>query len=131
MSIAKKIILDTNFLMIPGLFGIDIVSEIDKVCDFSYELCVFDKTIDELNCVLKTATGKDKLAANIAKKLLETKRFRIIETVCDESYVDDILVKYGKDHIVATNDIKLMNRLKEKNIPILRLRQKKLIVLEK
>ncbi|MBW2991754.1 hypothetical protein KY345_00870 [Candidatus Woesearchaeota archaeon] len=30
----RKIILDTNFLLIPGQFKIDIFSEIRRICDF-------------------------------------------------------------------------------------------------
>ena len=43
-----KIILDTNFLMIPAQFNVDIFSEIHRICDFKYELYIIDKTIDEL-----------------------------------------------------------------------------------
>ena len=42
-----KIILDTNFLMIPSMFKVDIFSEIERICDFKYELCIVDKTLDE------------------------------------------------------------------------------------
>ena len=33
-----KVILDTNFLMIPYKFRVDIFSELTRVCNFSYKL---------------------------------------------------------------------------------------------
>ena len=44
----KKIILDTNFLLIPAQFKVDIFDEIDRIMIEKYQLFVLDKTIDEL-----------------------------------------------------------------------------------
>ena len=133
MSSPRRIILDTNFLMVFGLFGVDIVSEIDRACPFSYKLCLLDKTISELDDIIEKQSGKNKSAAELAKKLIENKKISIIDTSNEKDYVDDVLVKIAekeKNIIVATNDIELIKRLKEKNIPIIRLRQKKYVVLE-
>ena len=48
----KKIILDTNFLLIPAQFNVDIFSEIERICDFQYQLCIVDKTLSELILVV-------------------------------------------------------------------------------
>jgi len=139
MSSPRRIILDTNFLMVFGLFGVDIVSEVDKACPFLYKLCLLDKTKLELDEIIEKQSGKDKSAAKLAKQLIENKKFAIIDTSDDNDYVDDILVKMAKKDveltpkiksIVATNDINLIKRLKEQNVPVLRLRQKKYVVLE-
>lgn len=125
--------------MVFGLFGVDVVSEIDKACPFLYGLYLLDKTMSELDEIIEKQSGKDKSAAKLAKKLIESKKISIIDTSEDNDYVDDVLVKIAKKDIgltsktrsiVATNDVNLIKRLKEKNIPILRLRQKKYVVFE-
>lgn len=130
MGLSKKILLDTNFLMVPGLFGVDVIEKINQVCDFSYVLCVLDKTKKELSDIIKKQSGKDKTSAKIASQMIEKYKLETIDTSDDDGYVDDLLVKYGKKNIVATNDINLIKRLKEKNISVLRLRQKKYVVIE-
>ena len=54
----KKIILDTNFLLIPSQFNVDIFTEIDRICLFKYKLCVLDETINELNSIIEKQKGK-------------------------------------------------------------------------
>ena len=123
----KKIILDTNFLLIPAQFKIDIFSEIDRVSCFNYDLCVLDKTINELKKVVDEQKGKDKSAAELALDLVKVKKLRILKTKGDN--VDDLLVKQ-KEAIIATSDKKLIKKLKNRGIKIIRLRQKKYLKLE-
>ena len=54
-----KVVLDTNFLMIPHQFGVDIFTELKNVMPYVYELIVFDKTIDELQAIKKRSNGKN------------------------------------------------------------------------
>ena len=44
----RNIILDTNFLMIPLQFKVDIFSEIERICNFKYELLVPEASVKEL-----------------------------------------------------------------------------------
>ena len=55
-----KIILDTNFLLIPPTLKIDIFSEIEKIMGEPYRLYILDMSIDELNNISKTQKGKSK-----------------------------------------------------------------------
>ena len=123
----KTIILDTNFLLMYEKYKIDIFSEIDRICDFPYELAIIDKTIDEL---------KGKKGERIALKLLEIKKVKVIKTN-KEGSVDKILKElfFGKETkelnlkniIIATNDRGLMKELK---MPVIRLKQKKYLMIE-
>ena len=54
----KKVIIDTNFLLIPGQFMVDIFTEIQRILDFPYELYVVGETITELNRLV--TVGKQK-----------------------------------------------------------------------
>ncbi len=122
----KQIILDTNFLLIPAQFKVDIFSEIQRIADFKYQLFVLDKTLDELKKIQKEQRGKHKAAAKLALALIKNKKVKIIKTTQDK-YVDDLLVDYSKKGaLIATQDIGLKKRLKK---PYLVLRQKKYLAL--
>ena len=68
-----KIILDTNFLLIPGTLKVDIFEEIKRICDFKYTLHIIDKTVDELKKITETQRGKYKTAAKLALMLIKKK----------------------------------------------------------
>ena len=122
----KKILLDTNFLMAWGQFKVDIFTQIDKISTFRYELFTLDKNLDELNKIIEEQKGKDKDAAKIALKLIDVKGIEIMKTNSNQK-TDDLILDLAskKDFIVATQDKFLKSRLKEKNVPMIVLRQKK------
>ena len=121
----KKIILDTNFLLIPALFNVDIFAEIDRIMFEKYYLFVIDKTIDELNKIIKDKKQKqkDKQAAKLGLMLIKAKKVKILKT--KQGKADDILAKI-KGYIIATQDINLKRRIKGKKIV---LRAKKKLIL--
>jgi len=119
----KKIILDSNFLTIPYQFNIDIFEEIDRIMEEEYELMTLDGVIEELKKI-KKSKGKDAVAASIGLELIKKKNVRIIKT--DEKSVDNAIIKIAdKDTIVATNDRELRQKLKNKNVKSIYLRNKK------
>jgi uncharacterized protein len=119
----KKIILDSNFLMIPFQFNIDIFEEIKRICNFNYELFIIDKTIDEL----KNLKEKE---AKLALLLIKTKNLQQIKTNKNKIVDDLILENLTENTIVATQDRGLKDRLKEKMVPTIILRQKKHLILK-
>ena len=121
----KKILLDTNFLLIPSQFNVDIFAEIDRIILEKYQIYTLDKVIDELNSLIKAKDQKqrDKLAAKLGLQLIKAKKVKIIKTA--EGNTDDILAKI-KGYIIATQDMALKRRIKGKKIV---LRQKKKLVL--
>lgn len=122
----RKILLDTNFLLIPAQFNIDIFSEINRICQFKYKLYVLDKIIDELKSIQKDKRQKlkNKKAAKLALQLIEAKKVNIIKTKQDKP-VDDLIAAL-KGYIIATQDINLKKRLKAK---IITLRAKKKLII--
>ncbi|HLD88676.1 MAG TPA: hypothetical protein VI894_00570 [Candidatus Nanoarchaeia archaeon] len=125
----KKIIIDTNFLMIPAQFKVDIFSEIRRICDFPYELHVLDKTIDELETIRvksSRASLKDKKAAGLALKLIETKDINVMPTETYKIDVDSIILDMAdpKNWIVATQDAELKKRLRLKKVKTITLRKR-------
>ena len=124
----KKIIIDTNFLLIPYQFKVDIFSEIRRICDFNYEICIIDKTLDELKKIM-LVPGKDKLGAVLALQLLPHHKVKKILTKKDK-LVDDLIVDIAnKNTIVATQDKELKKRVKAKKAGLIVMRQKKHLVL--
>ena len=125
----KKVILDTNFLLIPVQFKVDIFSEIDRICLFAYKLYIVDKTINELEKIIETEKPKDKMAAKIALQLIKRKKVDIIKTA--EGEVDDIILDLlGKDSILATQDALLRKKAKGKGNQVIVLRSKKHLILD-
>ncbi len=117
----KKILVDTNFLLVPFQFKVDIFKEIDRIIDEKYEVFIIDKTIDELEKLIKGGKEKERKAARMALQLIKKFNIKIINTQGDN--VDDIIVKLkDKDTIVATMDKELKKRLKG---DVIVLRQKK------
>jgi uncharacterized protein len=121
-----KIILDTNFLLIPYQFKVDIFSEIDRIITEAHILYVLDKTIDELHKIISDKNQKqaDKQAAKLALALIQAKNIEIIKTH-EDLFVDDLIVKQ-EGYIVATRDKNLKRRLKTK---IITLRAEKKLIL--
>lgn len=124
-----KIILDTNFLLIPMQFKVDIFSEIDRICMFKYKLYIVDKTIDELNKIIEEQKGKHKLAAKVALQLVKKKGISVIKT--KEGPVDDLILDLlDEGHILATQDTLLKKRAVKKGIRIISMRSRKYLLLE-
>ena len=122
----EKIILDTNFLLIPYQFKIDIFTEINRIFHFKYTLFILDKTLDELENIVEKQRGKDREAAKFALKLLDAKGIKIIKSGNDK-HVDDSIVDIASQGkvIVATQDKILKKKLEAIGIPLIIMRQKK------
>ncbi|MBI2650211.1 nucleotide-binding protein [Candidatus Woesearchaeota archaeon] len=124
----KKIILDTNFLLIPIQFKVDIFSELNRICDFNYKLCIYENSINELKNIIEKQSGKNKKAAQFALKLIKLKNIGVIKSGKED--VDTLILKnLNKDTFVATLDMLLKKKLLEKDASLIILRQKKYLQL--
>ena len=124
----KKIALDTNFLMIPWQFKVDIFSEFDRICNFNYKLYIFEESISELRNIIHKAKGKDKKAAQIALKLIKLKNINIINS--EKKDVDSLILENtGEYDYVATQDMALKRELVKKGVSLIVLRSKKHLIL--
>ena len=134
----EKVILDTNFLMIPFKFKVDIYSELKTILD-NPKLFIVDKTIDELNNIQITQKGKNKEYAKMAHLSLKKYPISIIKTVkhlnkepklSKITSVDDTIAESAQkgSYFVATQDQALKKKLKNKEIKIITLRQKKYLI---
>ena len=125
-------LLDTNFLLIPAQFGIDIFTEIDRIVSMKFELVIFQGIIDELKELAKESMKKQKetqIALELAKrcKLIELNNYNIVTQEVDE-IIFQLAVE--NDWIVATNDRQLRKRLRDHKISVITLRKKNYLVIE-
>lgn len=126
MNPMKKIILDTNFLMMPAQLRVDVFEEVRRICNFEHEIAVLDRTIEELNIIIKEQKGADRAAAKLALALVKAKKVKVIKTE-EKKSVDKILADFSAQGcIIATQDRELKRKLKK---PIIILRQKKYLML--
>ena len=129
-----QILLDTNFLLIPAQFRVDIFQEIDRLITQKYDLITLPQIINELNAFGKKSK-KNQNEARIALEL--AKKCKIVEIDTDfpllsSKGVDDIILQLAIKNrwIVATNDAALRKKLRTQQIPTLTLRNKAYLTLE-
>lgn len=125
--------MDTNFLLIPAQFKVDIFSEFERMMPFTYELYIIDKTIDELNNIAEKQRGKNREAAKLALALLDRYPIRHLKTAKTERHlnVDKLILKRLKTakYVVATQDVALKREVRKNNTQLVVLRKKKYLML--
>ena len=127
MSI-KEVVIDTNFFMVPFQFNVDVISELEKSLP-SYKLTTPSFVINELKGLKNNNKGKTRLNANLALKLANSSKIEIKDiSLLENETVDDALLRVSE--VLATNDIELKNRAKDKGITVVYLRQKKYIAVD-
>ena len=125
---SKEVVIDTNFFMVPFQFNVDIITELEKLLP-SYKLTTPSFVINELKGLKRNNKGKIRLNANLALKLVNSSKVEIKDiSLLENETVDDALLRVSE--VLATNDIELKNRAKERGITVAYLRQKKYIAVE-
>ncbi|MBR4447110.1 PIN domain-containing protein [Methanobrevibacter sp.] len=125
---SKEVVIDTNFFMVPFQFNVDIITELENLLP-SYKLTTPSFVINELKGLKRNSKGKVRLNANLALKLANSSKVEIKDiSLLENETVDDALLRVSE--VLATNDIELKNRAKNKGITIVYLRQKKYIAVE-
>ena len=126
----KRVILDTNFLLIPGQFKIDIFTQIEKLMSYQFTLWLVDKSINELNKLVVAGKEKDRFAAKLALVLIRQKNLKTLHSFVTKKSVDDIIVKKADSNTyLATQDKALRERVKQKGAKLIGLRQKKYLIM--
>lgn len=123
-----KVLFDTNFLLLPVRIGIDVISELNRLLG-AYEIIIPSTVLKELEEIRKKNSKTSREVAFV-------KRFpphKIIKTKLEKGEtVDDLIIRTAKkcNFIVATVDLGLKRRLRDQNVPVIYLRQKRVLVLE-
>ena len=116
-------------MLIPGALGVDVISQIKEI-EYKANLYVVDKTIDELENIVKTQKKKHRESAKLGLLMIKKFKLNIIKTTQTFKNVDEIIVDIVKNEGfgVATQDLGLKRRIKEYNAPLFVLRQKKYVL---
>ena len=115
------VLLDTNALMVPEQFGVDIFAELERLG--YYQFLVPTPVLRELRALANLADGKkDRLAAKVALGLAE--RCEIIEAAGE---ADQVLLELAlkTDAAVFTNDKELKKKLSSRGVTVVHLRQRR------
>lgn len=112
----RKIMLDTNFLVAPFQFSVDIFGELEEMYPFA-DVYTLESAVEEARSI---EGGKFR---DLVPELLEKKDVEIVEAE-GSSGVDDLLVDASRRFIVATNDKELKRRIRDRDRPVIILRSK-------
>lgn len=120
----KTVILDTNFLLIPHQFKIDIFARLERLLEEHHQFVISSAIMGELKG-LAHSRGKDGVAARVALLGVEKykDKIKLIET--EERDADKWITEYcmaNPKTIVCTNDIGLRVKLKAMRIRIIVMR---------
>lgn len=118
----RRVILDTNFLLVPAREDVDIFSEIHRACPSGVRFAMMAGSKIELD-LLAARGGKERTQVKLANTLIRAKKVEQIPHQVQS--VDDAIVEEAQGgDIVATMDLKLRRRLKEKGIDVAVLRSR-------
>ncbi len=115
--------LDTNFLMIPHIHGVDILTELTRL-NPSAETVTVHAVVDELQSLAAAGRGRDNLAAEVGLKVVDL-GVTVLPFSAPGS-ADDILVALSQEKgaVVCTQDKQLKQRLAELRRPVVVLRNR-------
>ena len=118
----RDVVLDTNFLLLPFQFRINIIKELDYLIEKSHRYVISSRTLAELKKLGKAA-GKNGMAARLALKMIDASK---IDVVKSDMPVDDWVVRYSKDNnaIACTNDRLLRKRLMGLDVKVVTLKSR-------
>ena len=125
METSYRVVLDTNFILIPFQFGVDIKAELDRILDFKYELCTTSSVLRELMSISKEKSKNGRAA------VASLEMAKDLTLIPGNGNADDALLALAsKDTIICTNDKILKEKIKRKGAPLIYLRQKKYLQLD-
>jgi rRNA-processing protein FCF1 len=118
----RDVVLDTNFLLIPFRFRINIIRELDYLIEASHRYVISSRTLAELEKLGKAA-GKAGMAARLALKMVGASGMTVVKS---GMHVDDWIVEYSVANraIACTNDRGLRKRLRDMDIKVVTLKSK-------
>ncbi|MGB9748799.1 MAG: PIN domain-containing protein [Candidatus Woesearchaeota archaeon] len=145
------VLLDTNFLLIPAELRVDVFSELKRIMLENYKVFVLDKSIGELENIIRKGKGREKMHARVAMEMLKRNRIKVLKTELKtknflnthkiplagvHKSVDDLIFEFvlrakNKKRIyVATQDSELKKRLSNVGCNIIFLRKKSFLKIE-
>ena len=120
-SKVKGVVLDTNMLLVPYYFGVDVIEEIKRIAP-GVKVFVIPQVLRELDKLEREGKQRERLGARIGKKIAE--KLEVLP-VSENIPTDTVLVRLSKEgYVIATNDRELKKRIWEAGGTVIYLREK-------
>ena len=124
-----KVLLDTNFLLLPLRFGVDIFQESERTLNDVTIFYVSSRVLEEITFLKKNAKP------NFEKELLFAENMAKRCTLINNhscSFVDDSLISLAckMDMVLATTDSVLRKKARSQGVKVLYLRQRRYLILD-
>jgi rRNA-processing protein FCF1 len=128
-ELPTKILCDTNFLLVPLRFGVDIFTETDNALNDITSFYVSSRVLDEINLLRKDAKPSLEKELLFAFKMAEL--CSVIEDP-SELLVDDSLIQLAKEQsmVLGTTDSELRKKARLEGVKVIYLRQRRYLVLD-
>ncbi|WP_366515196.1 PIN domain-containing protein [Methanoculleus sp.] len=122
-----RALLDTNALLMPAQFGIDLYDELMALFG-DFEPITLEEVVGELSGLAR-GRGRDAAAARVG--LAMARRSKIVPSGSTAERVDDRVIEYARREgcIVVTNDRQLRNALLGKGIDVVSMRRERTLEL--
>jgi rRNA-processing protein FCF1 len=124
-----KLLVDTNFLLVPVRFKLDIFEESENAVNDLVNFYVSSRVLDEIRILKDRSKGSFVRQLRLAEKLAEN--CTIIEdnslTMVDQSLID---LAISEGMILGTTDAELRQKARNAGIKVVYLRQKSHLVLD-
>ena len=128
-DLPSKILCDTNFLLIPLRFGVDVFTETDNALNDITEFYVSSRVLDEIKLLKQSAKPSFEKELLFALKMAEQ-----CVVVQDDStaLVDESLINLAEKHgfIIGTTDSELRQFARMRGVKVVYLRQRRYLVLD-
>jgi uncharacterized protein len=122
----KKILADTNFLLMQFEYGVDLPGELLRIVHEPFALLVCSGTMGEIR-MLAGKAGRKAAGARFVLNNLELLKSKFqVEVAESRGPVDEWIFKFAKENqvCVATNDVPLRRRLLEAGVPVIAMKGK-------
>lgn len=131
MSNHPTIILDTNFLLVPIRFRVDIFEETERVLNQLIKFAVTPSILKEIE-YLKTKANPSFLRELVFVEKIIEKCTVLNEPIIDGENTDDSIIRIASSqgYYVGTSDKELRRKLREAGVRIVFLRQRRYLDVE-
>lgn len=123
-----KVLLDTNALLMPVQFGIDLYDEL-QILFGDFEMITLEEVIGELTGISR-GHGRDAAAARVGLMIAQSTSTVVPSGSC-ANHVDKRVIEYARREgcTVVTNDRELRNALLREGIDVVSMRKEKTLEL--
>lgn len=124
-----KLLVDTNFLLIPLRFKVDIFEESQNAVNDLVEFYVSSRVLDEITILKRKSKNKFVKQLNLVEKIAE--RCTVIQDN-SKTYVDDSLIALASKEgmVIGTTDSELRQKARTAGVKVVYLRQKSHLILD-